>query len=262
MFFDSHCHLDDPRLLPGLAAHLAEAEAAGISAFLVPGVAPAGWPEIASLHRRFSRVLPAFGVHPTHAHLLTPAVLSELRSLCPFATAIGEIGLDYTLVTPGRELQIDAFRSQLEVASRAGLPVLIHCRKAFGDLLAIMKEQGVGRHGGVMHGFSGAPEIALDCLRLGLHISLAGSVTYRNARRPLLVAKQVPLERLLLETDAPDLAPEPHRGSLNLPAYLLLTANRVAALKGIPLEELAAATTANARALFRLGPDLTRRPAA
>ena len=252
MFFDSHCHLDDPRLLPRLDTLIPEAEAAGISGFLVPGIAPPGWQGIRALSAAFPHVVPAFGVHPVHARLLTPQTVSELRHLSRFAVAIGEIGLDYASPAPPRQVQQDAFRAQLRLAVEAGLPVLVHCRKAFGDLLEIMREAGVARCGGVMHAFSGSPETARSCLRLGLHISLAGSVTYASARRPIEVALQVPLERLLLETDAPDMAPEPHCGAVNHPSYLLETARSVARIKGVTLEQLGRATTSNAIRLFRL----------
>jgi TatD DNase family protein len=256
MFFDSHCHLDHPKLLPRLPALLSDAKAAGVDQFLIPGVHPDGWHGIADLSRRFPCALPAFGLHPMHADLLTPQLLSQLRRLTGSACAIGEIGLDYAIDSPGRDLQKVAFRAQLDIAAEGGLPVLIHCRQAFGDLLAILKEAEVGRFGGVMHAFSGSVESARDCVRLGLHISLAGSVTYQNAQRPPAVAAWVPAERLLLETDAPDLAPEPFRGALNLPAYLVTTASRVAAIRGVPLEELGQLTTENARRLFRLAPGL------
>lgn len=252
MFFDSHCHLDDPALNTRLPALLAEAAAAGVTGFLVPGVHPAGWEAIAALSRDFPQIRPAFGVHPMHAELLTADTVSELRQLSGRAAAIGEIGLDYLLPSPSRETQQAAFRSQLAVALEANLPVLIHCRKAFSDLLAILAEVGVDRIGGVMHAFSGSPDIARDCLRLGLHISLAGPVTYSNAVRPVAVAACVPLERLLIETDAPDLAPEPYRGGVNLPAYLAATARRIAAIREIPVEEVGQATTLNAQRLFRL----------
>ena len=252
MYFDSHCHLDHPLLCDDLPALIAAARSAGVGGFLVPGVAPAGWQQIASLASRLPQVYPSFGVHPMHAALLSPATTAELQSHLPRAVALGEIGLDYALAGAAREIQRSAFRTQLRLAVQAGLPVLIHCRKAFADLLAILTEEGVGRVGGVMHAFSGSPEIARDCVRLGLHISLAGTVTFKNAVRPLAVAASVPLERLLLETDAPDLAPEPHRGGVNLPEFLAQTAARVAQIRGIGLEELARASTGNARRLFRL----------
>lgn len=254
MLFDSHCHLDDPQLLPRLGTLIPEAEKAGVAAFLVPGIAPPGWPAIRALTRTHPQAIPAYGVHPMHAAEVTPALLSELRRYAAEASALGEIGLDYLLPYPSRELQRQAFRAQLEIAAQAGLPVLLHCRKAFGDLLAIMREVGVGN--GVMHSFSGSVETALDCLKLGLHISLSGTVTYANARRPCQVATMLPLERLLLETDAPDLPPEPHRGEVNLPAYLAHTARRVAQLRGISPEELARRSSDNAIRLFHLNPDL------
>lgn len=250
MLFDSHCHLDDPRLFPHLEKLLREAEAAGVTGFLVPGVAPRGWDRIRTLTAAYPQVYPAYGVHPMHAELLTPQAVSDLCQLATGASAIGEIGLDYLLPSPSRQVQQQAFRVQLRLAAEARLPVLLHCRKAFEDLLAIVREEGIC--GGVMHAFSGSLDSARSCLRLGLHISLAGSVTYANARRPLEVAAGIPLERLLLETDAPDLAPETHRGSVNLPSYLLETATRVARIKGLPLEDLARATTGNAARLFRL----------
>jgi len=204
MYFDSHCHLDHPLLRSDLPGLIAAAQRVGVSGFLIPGVDPGGWPGIAALACRYPEVSAAFGVHPMHAALLSPEVLSELLRLSSSAAAIGEIGLDYELAAPSREIQQAAFRAQLRLAVQAGLPVLIHCRKAFRDLLAMLREEGVGRVGGVMHAFSGSPETARDCVRLGLHISLAGSVTYANAVRPPAVAAWVPLDRLLLETDAPD----------------------------------------------------------
>ena len=260
MLFDSHCHLDDPHLRPRLDTLIPEAEHAGVTAFLIPGVAPEGWPGIEAIALRYPQALPAYGVHPMHADQLTPKTLSELRRYARFATAIGEIGLDYLLPSPSREMQQEAFRAQLEIAGEAGLPVLLHCRRAFDDLLAIIRETEVRAFGGVMHSFSGSVETAGRCLRLGLHISLSGTVTYLNARRPVDVAAAVPLERLLLETDAPDLSPEPHRGEVNVPAHLPATARRVAQIRGIPVEELARITSDNAKRLFKLDPYLRLRP--
>lgn len=251
-FFDSHCHLDHPSLAPRLPELLREAEMAGITGFLIPGLHPDGWDGIFDIASDFPGVLPSVGVHPMHAELLTPEAESKLRLSAASAAAIGEIGLDYAIPHPSRELQQHAFRIQLRAASDSGIPVLIHCRNAFADLLAILKEERVENFGGVMHAFSGSPEIARQCLKLGLYLSLAGTVTYLNAVRPPAVAALVPLERLLLETDAPDLAPEPYRGAVNVPAYLLKTAEKVASVKNVPVDELARATSRNARRLFRL----------
>ncbi|GFO58694.1 TatD family hydrolase [Geomonas silvestris] len=252
MFFDSHCHLDAPSLSDDLPGTLAGARTAGVTGFLVPGVHPASWPRIAELSKLSPEIHPAFGVHPMHADLVSGELLDTLAALAPQARAIGEIGLDYQIASPSRDCQREAFRAQLRLAVRAQLPVLLHCRKAFADLLEIAREEGVATAGGVMHAFSGSPELVRECVRLNLYISLAGTVTYRNAQRPPAVAQAVPLERLLLETDAPDLAPEPYRGTANRPEYLLETARRVAAWRGVSLEELAQATSRNARKLFRL----------
>ncbi|QXE90158.1 TatD family hydrolase [Geomonas subterranea] len=261
MLFDSHCHLDDPQLLPRLGTLLQEAEGAGIAAFLVPGVHPSGWQAIHSLSASHPRIFPAYGVHPMHADIVTPSTLSELRRKAASACAIGEIGLDYLLPSPSRQAQRLAFAAQLQVAVEAGLPVLLHCRKAFEDLLAILRGSGVEGTGGVMHAFSGSIETAHACLKLGLHISLSGTVTYANARRPVEVAREVPLERMLLETDAPDLAPEPFRGDINVPAHLIATARRVAEIRGIPLEDLGRHAFDNTVRLLKLAPSLAARPA-
>jgi TatD DNase family protein len=166
--------------------------------------------------------------------------------------AIGEIGLDYTLADVPREAQIAAFRSQLKLALKCGLPLIIHCRKAFQDLLSILMKENVQKVGGVMHAFSGSPETARACIKLGLFISVAGTVTYSSAVKPLAVVKSIPLAHLLLETDAPDMTPEPYRGRPNEPAFLVETARKVAEIKGVTMEEVAAVTTANAERLFLL----------
>ena len=254
MFIDTHCHLDDPSLSDRLPAVLAAASSAGVTRFIVPGVEPAGWPRSAALAREEAGVHAAFGLHPMHAALWSDRVLAELTQWLPQGVAVGEIGLDYLLEGVPRELQADSFRAQLRLAVGHGLPVLIHCRRAFRDLLAILREEHVERVGGVMHAFSGSPEVARECLGLGLSISVAGPVTYGNAVRPVEVVRQIPLERLLLETDAPDMTPEPYRGQDNEPAYLVEVARKVAAIKGVSVEEVAAVTTANAERLFLLKP--------
>ena len=150
------------------------------------------------------------------------------------------------------KLKKTAFRFQLRLAVEQGLPVMLHCRRAFQDLLAILMEENVQRVGGVMHAFSGSPEIARECIRLGLAIGVAGTVTYHNAVRPIEVVKACRLSILLLETDAPDLTPEPHRGMANEPAFLVAIAGKVAEIKGVSRAEVARVTTANAERLFRI----------
>ncbi|UFS72305.1 TatD family hydrolase [Geomonas sp. RF6] len=255
MLIDTHCHLDDPLLKESLPLHLQRASSAGVIACVIPGIAPAGWKAILSLSRDCDaapRLFPAFGVHPMNAHLLDQKALWELETLAPSATAIGEIGLDYSEGMPAREVQQHAFLTQLRLARRHDLPVLIHCRKAFGDLLELLRGEGVAQYRGVMHAFSGSVETALQCVKIGLAISVCGTITYRNAVKPVAVAAEIPLQHLLIETDAPDLPPEPHRGETNLPENLRLTARHLASVKGVTEEEVAHATTQNAKSLFRL----------
>jgi len=252
MFVDTHCHLDAPSLAGRLGSVIAEARQAGVAKYLVPGVNPTGWCEISAMAKAWEGVFPAFGLHPMHAELYSAEILEKLADFCRGGAAIGEIGLDYLLVDVPRSKQLVAFRGQLQLAVTTGLPVLIHCRRAFHDLLQILREENVAQVGGVMHAFSGSAETAVECIRLGLQIGVAGTVTYRNAVRPLQVVRSIPLEHLLLETDAPDMTPEPYRGKSNEPALLVETAKMVAAIKGVSLEEVAAVTTANAERLFRL----------
>ncbi len=251
MFIDTHCHLDDPSLFDRLPEVLVNARSAGVVRFVVPGVAPDGWAKIASLAGR-DGIFPAFGLHPMHAAIYGKDVLAELARHGESAVAIGEIGLDYLLTEVPRERQLQAFQGQLQLAVEMGLPVLIHCRRAFQDLLRILREEHAEKTGGIMHAFSGSLETARECIALGFDISVAGPVTYLNAVKPLELVKGISLDHLVLETDAPDMPPEPFRGKINEPAYLLETAKKVATIKGIGLEELAAITTRNAEKLLRL----------
>jgi len=252
MFVDTHCHLDDPFLSVRLPEVIDSGKKAGVDRFIIPGVGPDGWERIAALGGSVNGVYPAFGLHPMLAGLCDDDLLTRLEGISHAAVAIGEIGLDYTLTDVHREAQIAAFRSQLKVALKCGLPLIIHCRKAFQDLLCILREENVQRVGGVMHAFSGSPETARACIKLGLFISVAGTVTYSNAVKPLAVVKSIPLAHLLLETDAPDMTPEPYRGRPNEPAFLVETARKVAEIKGVTMEEVAAVTTLNAERLFLL----------
>jgi TatD DNase family protein len=252
MFIDTHCHLDDPALFDRLPYVIGNARRAGVDRFVVPGVGPDGWGKIAALADAREAIFPAFGLHPMHADLYGEAVMTNLARYAMEAVAIGEIGLDYLLPEVPRKLQLTAFRGQLQLAVNMGLPLLIHCRRAFQDLLRIMREEHAEKVGGIMHAFSGSPETARECIRLGFAISVAGPVTYLNAVRPLDLVRSIPLEHLVLETDAPDMPPEPYRGKANEPAYLVETARKVAEIKAVGLTELAEATNRNAERIIRL----------
>lgn len=253
MLIDTHCHLDDAAFASPLDDVITSAHSAGIGRFVIPGVAPEGWLGIMALAGSHAGVYPAVGLHPMLAERFSGEMLSELAGYGRSAVAIGEIGLDYAVAEPSREAQQAAFRAQLRLAVALEKPVLIHCRRAFKDLLTILRAEHVERVGGLMHAFSGSPEVARDCIALGLAISVAGPVTWNNAVRPVEIARQVPLEWLVLETDAPDMTPEPHRGRDNEPRFLLETARIVAEIRGMTLEELAELTTHNAERVLRLG---------
>ncbi len=252
MFFDTHCHLDHPSLLARLSDVLADAEDSKVKEIIVPGVDPAGWKAISSIARSRIGVYSAFGLHPMLAGMYDENLQKTLDCYAPEAIAIGEIGLDYAIMDVPKNQQITAFRSQMRMAVETGLPVLVHCRKAFRDALMIMKEENVQLVGGVMHAFSGSYEIAMECIRLGLCISISGTVTYRNAKRPVELVERLPLDHLLLETDSPDMTPEPYRGRDNEPAYLVEIARKVAEIKGVDIEVVGEVTTRNAQKVFRL----------
>jgi TatD DNase family protein len=247
---DTHCHLDDSRLAGRLDKLFTDAGRAGVSRYIVPGVDPENWARIESLAATRSAVAPAFGVHPFFAATWSREISDVLTTLLPKAVAIGEIGLDYHRKDLPRAIQIDAFRQQLKLAVGAGLPVLIHCRGAFKDLLTILAEENASKVGGIMHAFSGSPEVAMACIKLGFLVSIAGPVTYRNAVHPVKLVEQLPLSSLVLETDAPDLTPEPCRGIDNEPAFLPYIADAVAKIKGVSYMEVAETTTSNAKKIL------------
>lgn len=249
-FIDTHCHLDVPVLYGRLTAVIAAAGSCGVKGFIVPGVEPQNWGRIISLARDDGRIFAAPGVHPQNADKWNHAVGDELKKMTPAIIAIGEIGLDYSEGMPHRELQQEVFRAQLRIAGSASLPVIIHCRRAFADTLRIMAEEQIQEYGGVMHAFSGSLEIARICVSMGLRIGIAGPVTWNNAVRPVKVVEEIDLEHLLLETDSPDISPEPHRDKGNQPAFLLDIARKVAAIKGKEMDYVARATTANAKQTF------------
>jgi TatD DNase family protein len=250
--FDSHCHLDLEPLRSELPKTIQEANTAGVMGFVVPGVHPGGWAAIAALAAENPQIFPAYGIHPMHAESVTDQSLNSLSEFSKKGLAIGEIGLDPTCQVP-LDLQKQAFREQLRVAVQLGLPVLIHCRRAFQTLLSVLREESAHQVGGIMHAYSGSVEMAREFIRLGFAISISGSVTWQNAVKPLQVARELPLEHLVLETDAPDMTPACHQGAFNRPAWLPKTAQRVAEVREIPLEQVARITTGNVRRILRLG---------
>lgn len=252
MFIDTHCHLDLPPLADELPAVLQRAAAAGVTGYICPGVAPAGWQGIAAMAAHNDTVHPAFGIHPLQVDGNSALCLEQLATCLAGATAVGEIGLDYYHGKENRLLQQLLFREQLRLARKFSLPVIIHCRKAFADTLAIFAAESQGKLHGVMHAFSGSAETACEAIRLGLLIGVAGPITWDEAVKPAQMLKAVPLEKIVLETDAPDLPPQQHRNMSNEPAFIREIAGKVAELKGISVEQVARITSLNAKRLFNV----------
>lgn len=249
---DTHAHLTDAKLKSDVSALLARADAAGVIAVINAGYDLASSRLVVDLASRYPQCYGVVGIQPSDAPSALDGGLDEIASLLanPRVVGIGEIGLDYYWNQWPRDVQAKAFAAQIVLAKEHGLPFVVHDRDAHGDVLSLLREHAPYPAGFVMHCFSGSAELAEECVRLGGYISLAGPVTFKNASRPVAVARAVPLERLLVETDCPYLAPHPHRGKRNEPGYLPLIASRIAEIRGLDVCEVARATTANARRVF------------
>ena len=258
---DTHAHLQDPRFAPDLEAVLHRARQAGVCAVVTCGACLASSRQAVELARRWHAghpgqpaVYAAVGIHPHEAGGAgdVEAAMAELRELArqPGVVAVGEVGLDYHYQLAPPPVQRELLACQLEVASELGLPVILHSREAVDDVLDLWREFGRGT--GVLHAFSGSLTQARRATGLGLYLGVGGMVTFKNAAPLREVLRQVELQHLVLETDAPYLAPVPLRGQRNEPSYLVHTANAVAQLLGLLPDEVAAATTAAARRLFGL----------
>lgn len=251
-FVDSHCHLDFPELAVQLGAILTRMASNQVSHALCAGVTLERLPAMLELVRPHANLYAAVGVHPDTeepAQEPTVALLVKLAA-DPKVVAIGETGLDYYRLQGDLEWQRERFRTHIRAARAAGKPLIIHTRAAAEDTLRLMREEGAESVGGVMHCFTESQEVAEEALALGFHISFSGIVTFKNAKALKEVARMVPLERLLIETDAPYLAPVPYRGQLNEPSYVMHVAEELARLRETSVEAIAAATTENFFRLF------------
>jgi TatD DNase family protein len=267
MLIDTHAHLDSAKFDADRKAVIQRAKVAGVGLIVTIGTDVESSRAAVQLAGEYEGIYAAVGMHPHDAKELDGAALAELRALAeqPKVVAVGEIGLDFYRDLSPREVQHRAFRAQLAWAGKLGKPVVIHDRDAHGEILAILAEWAAGLKNsplagrlGVLHTFSGDLAMAEQAIELGFYISFSGPVTYHNARQLPAIVQVLPLDRILVETDCPFLAPHPRRGKRNEPAYVRLVAERIAALRGIALDELAEATTANAHRLFRFGEDTTR----
>jgi TatD DNase family protein len=255
MFFDSHCHLTDERFREeGADAAVARARAAGVVGMVTIGVGPSDAEAALAIAERNDGVWASAGIHPHDAAGANEAGLEAIRALAARerCLAIGEIGLDYHYDNSPRDVQRRIFKLQLELALELGLPVAIHSREAEEDTAALIRDAAAAGVTGVLHCFSSGPALLDAGLEADWYVSFAGVVTFRNYDAQALV-RAVPAERLLVETDSPYLAPVPHRGKRNEPAFVPLVAARVAAIRGEEPEAVARQTTENARRFYRLG---------
>jgi TatD DNase family protein len=252
MLFDTHAHYDDERFTKDLDEVLNKAFDSGVGYILNASSSPASIKKCVHLAESYEKIFGAVGVHPHDASNITDEVLSNIEALSqhPKVVAIGEIGLDYHYDFSPRELQKKWFRYQLELAKRVKLPIIIHNRESTEDVLAILKETSAKDVGGVFHCFSGSIETAKILLDNNFYLSFGGAITFKNARKTLEVLEKLPLEKILIETDAPYLTPEPFRGKRNDSSYVGLVASKIAEVKRIEIEEVRHQTTKNGMELF------------
>jgi TatD DNase family protein len=257
MFVDSHCHIDFPELATQLPSVLDAMAQERVTHAMCIGVNLPDLPGVLRIAAEHSNIYASVGVHPDYEDTPEPSVevLCELARE-PKVVAIGETGLDYYRLSGDLEWQRARFRTHIRAARTCGKPLVIHTRSAAADTLAIMREERAGDIGGVMHCFTESWDVAEGALALGFHISFSGIVTFKNAKDLKGVAQRVPLERMLIETDAPYLAPVPFRGKLNQPAYVRHVADEIARLRELDVGEVARATSANFFGLFGVNPDV------
>ena len=252
-FVDSHCHLNFPELAENIGDVLAQMRDNEVISALCVSVNLADFPQVLGLAEQYPHIYASLGVHPDYEDVEEPDV-AQLVELAqhPRIIAIGETGLDYFRLKGDLEWQRARFRTHINAARESGKPLIIHTREAGADTLRIMAEEKADEASGVMHCFTETWEVAEAALAMGFYISFSGIVTFKNAKQLKEVAQRVPLERILIETDAPYLAPVPHRGKLNQPAYVKHVAEEIATLRGITLDEVGRSTTENFVRLFKL----------
>lgn len=250
--FDSHCHLDDSRFDEDREALIESLPGAGIEACLTCASDIATSKSGIALAQRYPFIYASAGIHPHEAGKATAEDLAALPSLLrqPKVVALGEIGLDFHYDFSPRDIQREVFLTQLEMARGLGLPAVFHVREAHGEMLSLLEARRGSLPGGVMHSYSGSAESAKQYLDLGFYIAFSGTLTFKNAEKVRRAAQAVPLDRLLIETDSPYLAPVPFRGKRNNPAFVRQVCEQLAALFGMAAEEMARITRDNARALF------------
>ena len=252
---DSHCHLDFPELVDKIGDVLALMQTNGVRDALCVSVTLEAFPGVLRIAEEHDRIYASVGVHPDGVGVREPSV-EELVALArhPKVVGIGETGLDYYRLQGDLEWQRERFRTHIRAAQECGKPIIVHTRAAADDTVRLMRDEHAERAGGVMHCFTESWAVAKAALDLGFYISFSGIVTFRNAKIVREVAQKVPLDRMLVETDAPYLAPVPYRGKTNQPGYVKHTAEEIARLRGVPFDVVARHTTDNFFKLFDLDP--------
>lgn len=254
MFIDTHVHLNAEQYNEDLQDVIDRALVAGVNQMVVIGFDQKTIKRAIELAEEYDFIYAVVGWHPVDAIDCTDEDLQWIEELAshPKVVAIGETGLDYHWDKSPKEIQQQVFRKQIQLAQRVNLPLVIHNRDATEDVVRILQEEQAEKTGGVMHCFGGSVETAKTCIDMNFMISLGGPVTFKNAKKPKEVATEIPLEWLMIETDAPYLAPHPHRGKRNEPSLVPLVAEEIARLKGVSIEEVAQATTENAKRFYKL----------
>ena len=254
MLIDSHAHLDDERFDRDRDMLIKSLKDNGIDLVINIGADVVSSIKSVSLSEKYDNIYAAVGVHPHSAKDMDESTIDVLKSLTnrKKVVAIGEIGLDYYYDNSPRDIQRKRFIEQIQLAKDVNLPVIIHSREAAQETFDILQKAQDGSLEGVLHCYSGSVEMALEYIKLGFYISIAGPVSFKNAKIPKEVAKKIPIDRLLIETDSPYLTPEPYRGKRNEPTYVRYVAGTIAELRGISFEELASKTSQNTRKLFKL----------
>lgn len=252
MLFDTHAHLDDDRFDKDRDEVISQCKQDGVKLILNAGSNIETSVKAIALSKKYEFIYAAVGVHPHDAAEMDEETAGVLAALAGNrkVRAIGEIGLDYHYDLSPRDVQKQRFIEQIDLARQLKLPIIVHDREAHGDVMDIFKKTRIKEVGGVLHSFSGSAEMALECIKLGLYISISGPVTFENARKTVEAVKQVPLDMLLIETDSPYLTPVPHRGKRNYPGYVRFVAEKIAEIKGISFEEVARQTLENGKRLF------------
>lgn len=255
MLFDSHTHLNAEQFNDEIPETVERAKELGVTEMAVVGFDAPTIEKSLALSQTYEGIYSIIGWHPTEAGSYTKEIEEKLiqQLTLPKVVALGEIGLDYHWMEDPKDVQDKVFRRQIAIAKEMNLPISIHTREALEDTYKVLKEEDIRSIGGIMHSFSGDDEWAKRFLDLGMHVSFSGVVTFKNAPEVQAAAKVVPLDKLLVETDAPYLAPMPYRGKRNEPGYTRYVAEKIAELRDMSLAEIAQQTTENAHRLFRIG---------